>query len=49
MHVGDKFGTTAIALVVFQEEFTCFLVQSRFRVGINQKAFDGNQYMANAV
>ena len=49
MDGGDKFGTTAIALVVFQEKFTRFLVQRGFRVGVNEKAFDGHQYMANAV
>lgn len=49
MDTGDELRTRAVALVVLHEHLSCLLVQCRFRIGINEEAFDGNKNVLDAV
>ena len=49
MYTGDELCAIAVALVVFQQELPRFLVERRFRVGVDEETFDGNKDMSDSV
>lgn len=49
MYARNQFGTTAIALVVLEEELPRLFVQRRFGVWVDEKAFDGHEDVAYAI
>lgn len=49
VYTGEKLRTRAISLVVLHEHFTCFLVEGRFRIGVDQEAFNGHKDVSDAV
>lgn len=49
MNAGDELGSAAVTFVVFQQKLAGFFVQSRFGIGIDEKAFDGNENVPDAI
>jgi len=49
VHAGDEFRARAVALVIFKEQLSGLFVKSRFRVRVDEQAFDRHEDVVDAV